>query len=127
MSERPEVAKGQAAKGATHVGELQNREIIDDAVRRIVHQFDPDQVILFGSYARGEADRDSDLDLLVVLPQVSSRRDVRVAIRLALDDIGLPKDVLVYTPQEMERSRDLPGSVVRAALTEGIVLYERAA
>ncbi len=82
---------------------------------------------LVGSYARGTAGPDSDVDLLVILRDPGSRRQKRLEIRVALHGIGIAKDIVVATPDEVERSRDLPGTLIRAALREGRVLYERAA
>ena len=93
---------------------------------RIVAQFAPLRVILFGSYARGDATRDSDIDLLVVLPHVDDRRATTVAIRRALADLPVAKDIIVTTPDEIEQRGDLVGTVLRPALREGRVLYERA-
>jgi len=101
------------------------QKIIDEMVRRIVDRFDPHQVILFGSYARGAAGPDSDVDLLVVMPVEGSRRQQRVAIRAALSGMGLAKDVFIATPEEVERYRDLAGSLLYPALREGKVVYER--
>ena len=93
---------------------------------RIVAQFAPLRVILFGSHARGDATRDSDIDLLVVLPHVDDRRATTVAIRRALADLPVAKDIIVTTPDEIEQRGDLVGTVLRPALREGRVLYERA-
>jgi predicted nucleotidyltransferase len=101
------------------------QDIIADMVERIVEGFDPHQIILFGSYARGTAGPDSDVDLLVVMPVEGSRRRQRVAIRVALRGMGLAKDVFVVTPEEVERYGDLVGTLVYPALREGKVLYER--
>jgi predicted nucleotidyltransferase len=94
-------------------------------VKRIVDQFRPERIILFGSRARGTAERDSDIDLLVVMPVKGSRRDQRLAIRMALRDVSIPKDVLVVTPREWDIQRDIPGTLVWPARREGVVLYER--
>jgi predicted nucleotidyltransferase len=104
---------------------LAHQEIITEMVRRIVEEFDPQKVILFGSHARGMAGPDSDVDLLVVMPVKGSRRQQRVAIRTALSGMGLAKDVFVVTPEEVKRYGDLVGSIIRPALREGKVLYER--
>jgi len=101
------------------------QDIIADMVERIVEGFDPHQIILFGSYARGTAGPDSDVDLLVVMPVEGSRRQQRVAIRVALRGMGLAKDVFVVTPEEVERYGDLVGTLVYPALRDGKVLYER--
>jgi predicted nucleotidyltransferase len=101
------------------------QEIIAEMVRRIVEEFDPHQIILFGSFARGQAGPDSDVDLLVVMPVHGSRREKRVAIRAALRGMGLAKDVFIATPEEVERYGHLVGTIIRPALREGKVLYER--
>ena len=98
---------------------------IDDMVRRIVRDFDPLRILLFGSFARGDTGPDSDVDLLVVLPVVEDKREACVAIRRALKDAPLPKDVIVTTPDEIEERGDRIGSILRPALREGLVLYER--
>ena len=102
-------------------------DIIGEMVRRIVERFDPEKIILFGSHARGTAGPDSDVDLLVVMPVVGSKRAIRVKIRAALSGIGFPKDVVVVTPEEVKRFGGIPGTIIRPALLEGEVLYERAA
>jgi predicted nucleotidyltransferase len=101
------------------------QEMLQEMVRRLVVQFAPEKIILFGSHARGHAGPDSDIDLLVVKPVTGSRRQERVAMRVALRGMGMAKDVLLVTPEEVEASRDLPGAVIRSALREGRVLYER--
>ena len=100
-------------------------KIIAQMVQRIVAEFDPQKIILFGSYARGMAGPDSDVDLMVVMPVQGSRRQKRVAIRTALSGMGMAKDVIVVTPEEVERYRDMAGTLIRPALREGKVLYER--
>lgn len=100
---------------------------IEEMVRRIVERFHPDQVVLFGSYARGEAGPDSDVDLLVVMPVSGSKRKMAIEIDLALAGMGLPKDIIVVTPEEVARLRDIVGTIVYPAVREGKVMYERAA
>ncbi len=94
-------------------------------VNRLVQDFDPEQIILFGSHARGTARPDSDIDLLVVLPFTGSKRAKQVEMRLALHAIPVPKDIIVATPEEISRQRDIVGTIIRPALREGKVLYER--
>ena len=101
------------------------QEKIREMVRRIVEQFHPEKVILFGSYARGTAGPDSDVDLLVVKNVVGPKRQERLNIRLALRGIGLAKDVILVTPEEVEKEKNLVGTIVYPALREGKVLYER--
>jgi predicted nucleotidyltransferase len=99
---------------------------IDEMVRRIVERFHPEEVILFGSYARGQAGPGSDVDLLVVMPVSGSRREMQLQVRLVLNDIRLPKDIIVVTPDQVEKQRDIPGTIVRPAFLEGRVLYAKA-
>ncbi len=94
-------------------------------VRRIVHLFHPDKIILFGSHARGSAGPDSDVDLLVVMPFSGSKREKQVEIRLALHSIRVPKDIVVTTPEDFLWRQELPGTIERPAAREGRVLYAR--
>jgi predicted nucleotidyltransferase len=98
---------------------------IKTMVDRIVEGFHPIQIILFGSYARGEATAHSDVDLLVVFPELSSKREMTISIRRILADLPMAKDIVVTTPAEIEEYGDLVGRVLRPALREGKVLYER--
>lgn len=92
---------------------------------RIVHEFHPLQVILFGSHARGEARPDSDVDLFVVLAAVDDKRRQARAIRAALADVPVPQDVLVTTPAEIGERGDVPNTALYHALREGRVLFDR--
>ena len=100
---------------------------IEEMVRRIVERFHPDQILLFGSYARGQAGPDSDVDLLVVMPVSGSKREIAVEIDLAVAGMGLPKDIIVVTPEEMARTKDIIGTIAYPAVREGRVMYDRAA
>lgn len=100
-------------------------DCLPEAVRRIVAGFQPLQIILFGSWARGGARPDSDLDLLVVLPTVDDKRRTTIDILQALNELPISKDVVVTTPVEIARRGDMIGHVLRPALGEGVVIYER--
>lgn len=78
------------------------------------------------SRARGDAEPDSDADLLVVMPVRGSRRRQAARIDAALAGIGLPKDIVIVTPGEFERPRDAVGGVVYPAVREGRLLHDRA-
>lgn len=113
------------AHNSTTMGSVQER--IEEMVRRIVSQFHPDKIILFGSHARGEAGPDSDVDLLVVMQPHGSKRERVVEVYGLLAGMGVPKDVMIVTPEEFDIYRDAPGTVIRTACREGKVLYDRAA
>ena len=99
--------------------------IIQEMVDRIVRDFDPVKVILFGSQARGEGNRDSDVDLLVVLDEIDDTAEAEVSIRVALAGMGVPKDVIAATPEECARWSAVVGNVLFWALRDGIVMYDR--
>jgi predicted nucleotidyltransferase len=100
--------------------------VINDVLERLVRAFNPLKIILFGSRARGDARSDSDVDLLVVMPDGTDRRAAAVAMRYRLADMPIAKDIVVTTPDEISRRRHVVGSVLGPALTEGKVLHERA-
>jgi len=97
-----------------------------EAVRRIVATAHPVRIILFGSHARGDAGRDSDMDLLVVERDVPDRYAEMVRLHRALRGLILPVDILVIGEREFGEWADTPGSVYCAARREGKVLYEAA-
>jgi predicted nucleotidyltransferase len=84
----------------------------------------PVRVILFGSHARGDAGTGSDLDFLVIEPQVADRHAEMVRLRNALHDLRRPIDVLVYSETHVREWGDTPGTALHSALAEGRVLVE---
>ena len=100
-------------------------------VQAIVDEVDPEQVILFGSRARGDADADadSDVDLIVVesapFGEGRDRHVEETRLWRALASFHVPKDLLVYSRDEVEYWRDSLNNVLARALREGRVLYER--
>jgi len=104
---------------------MTTKEYITAMVNRIADRFHPVQVILFGSHAHGDAGPESDIDLLVVLPQAANKRQAAIEIRRALKDFPVSKDIIVTTPDEIARRGNLVGDVLRPALREGKVIYER--
>jgi len=95
-------------------------------VDRIVQAFQPERIQLFGSHARGQARPESDVDLLVVLAEVPDKRGLAVRIRRILAGLPVAKDILVTSPEEIERRGRVPGSILRSALADAVLLYERA-
>ena len=100
--------------------------VVEEATRRLVEQFKPTRIILFGSQARGTADDRSDVDLLVIGRMKGKKRDLMVAMDRALRGLGIARDIVVLTPEEYERDRQIPGTVARPASLEGRVLYDSA-
>ncbi len=96
---------------------------LQEAVERIVAVARPSRVILFGSYGRGDADAGSDVDLIVVKPQVTDRYMEMIRLHEAVGSIGAGVDVLVYSEAELEERRDWCTSPIYWALREGRMLY----
>lgn len=103
------------------------REWLPELVEAVRTSFDPIQIILFGSVAAGREHRDSDIDLLIVLPEVNNKHEVMVALLEATADIPVPVDLIPTDPDEIKRRRNEFGSILRPALRDGTVLFERAA
>jgi predicted nucleotidyltransferase len=97
---------------------------LSEVVDRIVRKFHPEKIILFGSWARGTAREDSDLDLLVVLPRVDHKRKAAIEVLRALNGLPISKDVIVTTPQEIRERGNVIGYILRPALEDGKVIYE---
>ena len=103
--------------------------IIDQMVQALVDEADPEQVILFGSRARGDSREHSDVDLIVVESEPfgpeRSRHKETVRLRQALRPFRVPVDVLVYSQEDVDYWRDSLNFVLARALREGRVMYER--
>ncbi len=103
-------------------------DVIDKITQRIVHEVHPQRILLFGSWARGEAKEHSDVDLLVVerepFGQNRSRRREAVRIWRCLSEFRIPTDILVYSTGEVAQWKDSSHHVIGMALREGKVLYE---
>ncbi len=99
-------------------------EQIQQAVERLVAAANPSKVILFGSYARGDATEDSDLDLMVIEQEVANKFEEMIRLHRVVGDVGIGVDVLVYSDTEAYRRSQVPGTVLYWAFSEGKVLYD---
>ena len=102
-----------------------NDELIRDIVRRIVDTAQPEKVILFGSRSRGDARPHSDFDLLVIKESDEPRHRRSVPLYVALADLPVEVEVMVYTPEEVDKWSGVPQAFVTTAVREGTTIYER--
>ncbi|MFQ5902694.1 MAG: nucleotidyltransferase domain-containing protein [Candidatus Binatia bacterium] len=100
-----------------------DKKIIDELVQRIVEIAHPNRIILFGSAARGEMGRNSDIDVLVVMPDGVHRRKTAQEIYRRLWGFGFAKDILVVTEGDVREYRSNPYTIIKDALEEGKELY----
>ena len=98
--------------------------VLDEMVRRLVAEFQPEKIILFGSRVWGQADEDSDVDLFVIVPEtdLSPTKRIRRAYR-CLRGVNVPTDIVVRTRAEAERLRHVVASLEYRVFQEGKVLY----
>jgi predicted nucleotidyltransferase len=103
-------------------------DMIDKMTQRIVREVHPQRILLFGSYARGKANKNSDVDFLVVerepFGQDRSRRREAVRIWRCLSEFRIPTDILVYSTSEVAQWKNSSHHVIGMAFREGKVLYE---
>jgi predicted nucleotidyltransferase len=97
-------------------------ELIAEAGRRLAAAAPRARIVLFGSHARGDADPDSDLDFLVIEPDVTDRHMESVRLRRVLRGLGTPADVIVVGPEHVDEWAGVQGTIFHEALREGRVL-----
>lgn len=109
--------------------EVVSPEVLDDIVRRLVEAGDPETIVLFGTSATGAAGSASDVDLLIVDREPfgagRSRRQQLRRIHEVLAGLGIAKDILLFSVDEVERWRNSPNHIVARALRHGRILYAR--
>lgn len=105
----------------------QVRKIIDMMVRRLVDEYQPEQIILFGSMAYGEPDEDSDIDLLIIKETPEPPLERRLRVRQLLFDLQdrIPLSSLVLTPPEIRRRLAMGDPFYEEIVSQGEVLYAR--
>ena len=102
-------------------------EKLDEIIRRLVAEFSPEKIILFGSCARGAPHEDSDLDLLVVMKgAVDNPRQESVRIRRTLKGLMMAVDIVVIDQERLSDLAETPGLIYREALRNGRIVYESA-
>ena len=100
-----------------------SQDTLNDIILRVVEVAEPERIILFGSAARGEMNRHSDVDLLVVKDGSDLRR-LTARVYRRLYGVGAAVDIVMVTPQDVERYKDSHALVIKPALREGTVMYE---
>jgi predicted nucleotidyltransferase len=104
---------------------MNDEEILQVIITRIVESIHPKKIILFGSWARSEGGPHSDIDLLIIRESSLPRPQRYAQVRRLFWGMGLAMDILVYTPEEFARYQSVPGSFTYTVAHEGKVLYER--
>ena len=102
-----------------------DQAVLDEIIRRIVSVAQPEKIILFGSAARGQMGRNSDVDLLIV-KHGADRRRTATKIYRHLHGVDAAVDLIVVTPDDVERYRDSHALIIKPVLREGRVVYEAA-
>lgn len=100
--------------------------LLDEIVKRITRAVQPLRIVLFGSAVRGGMGPHSDLDILVVMPDGTHRRGASRTIFRALRGLGIPKDIVVVTEQDVRQYGDNPSLVLKPAFEDGKELYRAA-
>src|SRR4030067_1864165 len=101
-------------------------KIVEEIVRRITAVVHPLRVVLFGSAAREEMGPESDVDLLIVVPDGTRRREASRKAFRALSGLGIAKDVIVVTESDVKEFGENPSLVIKPALEEGREVYHAA-
>ncbi len=104
-----------------------NTKFFRQIVKGIQAVIDPIQIILFGSQARGDATPDSDFDLLIIAPSKQSRWQRTLPVYQALAGLGVSKDIVWWTPEEIAQWQNVKSHFITTILREGKVLYENPA
>lgn len=102
---------------------MYDNKVIEQVINAILQVIIPDKIILFGSRARGEATADSDYDILVIKSGIENELRIEQSIYRKLFNVNASVDIIVKTPESIERSKDKIGSFIKYALAEGQVIY----
>lgn len=102
---------------------LPDSKAIESLVQSIVEAVHPLKIILFGSYARGKTNPDSDIDVLLVMPEGVHCRQTAQLLYRQIKGLGVPFDILVATPSDLEKHKDNIGLIYRTIPQEGREIY----
>lgn len=102
-----------------------DESVLKEITQRLVAALDPDKVLLFGSRSRGDAREDSDVDLLIIKSSDEPRHLRAIPAYRALRGMGIPKDILWVTPDEIAQWRLISNHVVTRGMKEGKGLYDK--
>jgi uncharacterized protein len=102
-----------------------DRKQVEEIAARIVEAFHPVRIVVFGSHARGDQTEDSDLDLFVEMETERCAPERAIEVSSSFGLRRWPLDVVVYTPAEVRRLRNVHGTLLSIIEAEGEVLYER--
>jgi len=102
---------------------LNDTQLVSDLIGRIVSAAHPIRIVLFGSAARGEMGPDSDIDVMVVMPDGTHRLNATRELYKQLSGFGFPVDIVVATPKILEQHKNNIGLIYRTVLAEGKVVY----
>jgi predicted nucleotidyltransferase len=107
------------------IKDKRTKEIINRIVEKIKSEYQPEKIILFGSYAWGKPTKHSDIDLFIIKNTTARRIDRAVEVREILDEENamFPLDVLVYTPDEIKRRLEIEDDFVKDIIDKGKILY----
>lgn len=102
------------------------RQILEEIIKKLKTGYQPEKIILYGSYATGKATKDSDIDILVIKDTDASRMDRYLAVTRLLYDPENYVEVspIIYTPQEIQKRVKMGDDFIKDILVEGIVLYD---
>jgi len=105
--------------------ELITEKKLIEIINKISSNYNPEKIILFGSYAKGNSGEASDIDLFIIKESILPRYKRGLEVRRLLYGSMIPIDLLVYTPKEIELQKDKKYSFVYEVLNTGRVVYER--
>jgi len=98
---------------------------ISEIKEKIVQEIQPEKIILFGSYAWGKPTAGSDVDLFIIKETTGSRRKKQMELRKKLFHMGVPMDIIIYTPKELEYRLELKDFFFEKIMNEGKLLYAK--